>query len=171
MAKMPLEADFFENKQTGASTAIDAYGKAIRAGQAGSYSFVSLVGLRTHDPLGIWERVERGLAYGALERFQRNSGFSTKELAHFAAIKLRTLHRRKEEGRLHPEESDRLLRVSRIFGKALELFEGDPEAARRWLATPQAALGDQPPMALARTDVGAREVEALVDRLEHGVLT
>ena len=61
--------------------------------------------------------------------------------------------------------------MSRIFGRALELFEGDAEAARQWLATPQGALGGERPMVLAKTDLGAREVEALVERLEHGVLT
>ena len=68
-----------------------------------------------------------------------------------------------------PDESDRLLRASRVFGRALELFEGDPEAARRWLGLPQPALGGATPLAFARTEAGAREVEDLVGRLEHGV--
>ena len=65
-------------------------------------------------------------------------------------ITLRTLHRRKEQGRLEPEESDRLLRLSRVFGRALELFEGDAPAAREWLARPhKTALGGERPMNLA----------------------
>ncbi len=159
-----------EHKAAAESSEIDAYRKAIRAGRAGAYWFVSLVGLHSQNPLVILERVQKGLPFAALERFQRNSGLSTADLADAVVIKLRTLNRRKQGGRLEPEESDRLLRVSRIFGKALELFEGDAEAARQWLGTPQRALGGARPMALAKTDVGAREVEALVDRLEHGVL-
>ncbi len=115
--------------------------------------------------------MEKGLAFQALERFQKNTGLSTIDLAQVVAIKMRTLHRRKERGRLEPDESDRLLRVSRVFGKALELFEGDADAARQWLSTPVSALGGKRPMVLAKTDLGAREVEALIDRLEHGVLT
>ncbi len=160
-----------EGKHTGKSPELEAYRKAITAGRAGSYWFVALVGLRSQDPLDILKRVEKGLAFSALEHFQRNSGLSTNDLAEAVVIKLRTLHRRKEQGRLEPEESDRLLRVSRVFGRALELFEGNAEAARQWLATEQTALGGERPMVLAKTDVGAREVEALVDRLEHGVLT
>ena len=72
-------------------------------------------------------------------------------------------------GRLQPEESDRLLRASRVFGRALELFEGDPEAARRWLDTPQAAIGGARPFDTIRTDIGAREVEFVIDRLEQGL--
>ena len=133
--------------------------------------YVSLIGLRLQDPIKLVKRVEKGLAFHALESFQRNTGLSTSDVAEVVVITLRTLHRRKEQGRLEPNESDRLLRASRVFGKALELFEGDREAARQWLSAEQPALGGERPMALAKTDVGAREVEALVDRLEHGVLT
>ena len=54
---------------------------------------------------------------------------------------------------------------------ALELFEGDAAAARRWFYTPAKASGGERPITLARTDLGTREVEALIDRLEQGVLT
>jgi putative toxin-antitoxin system antitoxin component (TIGR02293 family) len=150
---------------------IDAYGEAARGGHLGSYWYVSLLGLRLQDPIRILRRVEQGLEFRALERFQRNTRFSTSELAELVAITLRTLHRRKEQGRLEPDESDRLLRVSRVFGKALQLFEGDADAARRWFSTPAKALGGERPITLARTDLGSNEVEALIDRLEQGVLT
>ncbi len=150
---------------------IEAFRKLIRTGRVGSYWYVSLLGLRARDPIKIFKRVEKGLTFQALERFQKNTGLSTSDLADVIAIKMRTLHRRKEQGRLEPEESDRLMRVSRIFGKALELFEGNTDAARKWLFTRQRALGGGRPMVLAKTDLGAREVEALIDRLEHGVLT
>ena len=153
------------------SAQIEAYREAIKGGRAGAYWYVSLVGLRPQNPIRIFKRVEKGLAFQALVRFQRNTGLSMADLAAAVAIKPRTLARRKKQGRLDPEESDRLLRVSRIFGRALELFEGDAEAARQWLANPQGGLGGERPMVMARTDLGAREVEALVDRLEHGVLT
>jgi putative toxin-antitoxin system antitoxin component (TIGR02293 family) len=137
---------------------------------ASEYAFVSLVGLRAEDPIGIFKAVQRGLSFAALETFQRRSGLSTADLADAIVITARTLARRKEQGRLEPEESDRLLRVARVFAKALDLFEGDAEPARAWLSVPQRALGGVPPLVLARTDLGAREVEALADRLEHGVL-
>jgi putative toxin-antitoxin system antitoxin component (TIGR02293 family) len=132
---------------------------------------VVLLGFRLSDPAEIIRRVEEGFSFQALERFQRNTRIPTDDLAEVVAIKLRTLHRRKKEGRLEPEESDRLLRVAGVFAKALELFEGDAEAARRWLYTPAKALGGERPIAFARTDLGTREVEALIDRLEQGVLT
>src|SRR6267143_4328144 len=94
-----------------------------------------------------------------------------KDLAELAQIGNRTLHRRKEEGRLQPDESDRLLRVSRVFAKAIELFEGDNRAAMHWLSTPQRALSGVAPLTLTKSEFGALEVERLIGRLEHGVFT
>jgi putative toxin-antitoxin system antitoxin component (TIGR02293 family) len=138
---------------------------------ASEYAFVALVGLRAEDPIGIFRAVQKGLSFAALETFQRRSGLSTADLADAVVITARTFARRKEQGRLEPEESDRLLRVARVFAKARDLFDGDGDQARTWLSSPQRALGGVPPLVLARTDLGAREVEALADRLEHGVLT
>jgi putative toxin-antitoxin system antitoxin component (TIGR02293 family) len=132
---------------------------------------VVLLGLRLSDPVEIVKRVAEGLSFHALERFQRATRIPTDDLAEVVAIKPRTLHRRKKEGRLDPEESDRLLRVSRLFARVLDLFEGDADGARRWFYTPARALGGERPIDFARTDLGTREVEALIDRLEQGVLT
>ena len=59
----------------------------------------------------------------------------------------------------------------RVFDRALELFEGDSRAAERWLSSPKAALGGAVPSELAKTEAGAREVEALIGRIEHGVFS
>jgi putative toxin-antitoxin system antitoxin component (TIGR02293 family) len=141
----------------------------LRAGARAEHFYVALLGLRTYEALRLYQQVRRGFAYAAFEHLQHNTALPARVLAELAEIPLRTLARRREEGRLDPDESDRLLRVARVFGRALELFEGDATAARRWLSTPQPALGGMIPLELAKTDVGAREVEQLVGRLEHGI--
>lgn len=137
-------------------------------GHAHRYATV-LLGLRKTGALSLATAVRNGLAYRALDRFARETELPLGELGELIQIPSRTLVRRKTEGRLQPEESDRLLRVSRIFGLTIDLFEGDRVAALHWLSSPQHALGDETPMALIQTDVGAREVESLIGRLEHGV--
>ena len=69
----------------------------------------------------------------------------------------------------HADESDRVLRLSRVYGKALGLFGGDLGRARRWLSTPKVALGGETPLDYSRVDVGAQEVVDLIGRIEHGV--
>jgi putative toxin-antitoxin system antitoxin component (TIGR02293 family) len=77
--------------------------------------------------------------------------------------------RRKKQGKFEPEESDRLLRIARVFARGLELFEGNVDAARTWLTSHHPALGRLTPLELAKTDVGANLVESLIGRLEFGV--
>jgi putative toxin-antitoxin system antitoxin component (TIGR02293 family) len=133
-------------------------------------SYAALLGLRARSALAIARAVHEGLAYASVGRLQRATGLPATALAEAARIPLRTLHRRSAQGRLDADESDRLARVARIFAAAIELFEGDADAARAWLTTPAGALGCHAPLALIGTDVGAREVEALILRLEHGVV-
>ncbi len=54
------------------------------------------------------------------------------------------------------------------MGKAAEVMEGE-EPARRWLTSPQVGLGGAVPLDYAETEVGAREVEDLLGRIEYGV--
>jgi putative toxin-antitoxin system antitoxin component (TIGR02293 family) len=141
----------------------------IRSGRTEGYFYVALLGLRTYEALAVYRHVRRGLAYSALARFQRNTGLPATAISQLIQVPTRTLTRRKSEGKLAPEESDRLVRAARIFGRAMELFEGDSDAARLWLMAPQPALGGLVPLQLAGTEVGATEVEALIGRLEHGI--
>jgi putative toxin-antitoxin system antitoxin component (TIGR02293 family) len=122
------------------------------------------------EPAALVGRIAQGLPFQALVRLQENTLLSARDIADLVAIPPRTLNRRKTEGRLDPEESDRLVRVARVYAKALALFEGDGAAARTWFNAPVRALGNERPIRLARTDPGSREVEALIDRLEQGVL-
>jgi len=132
---------------------------------------VILIGLETFDPLDLLRAVKKGLPYRAFERLRRNTSLSFERLTNLIDIPRRTMTRRKNEGRFLPDESDRLLRASRLFGKALELFEGDRNAATDWLTTAQPALGGAVPLDLAKNEVGSREVERLVGRIEHGIFS
>lgn len=85
----------------------------------------------------------------------------------------RTLARRRKVGRLDSEESDRLYRVARVFERAVSVFGGDRlavEEARQWFHTPLWALGDETPLLYLQTETGAIEVDALLDRMDFGVL-
>jgi putative toxin-antitoxin system antitoxin component (TIGR02293 family) len=141
----------------------------IASGHTEGHYYVALLGLRSYEPLALDRQVRKGLGFSSFLRFQRNTRLSAPDVAELIRIPARTLTRRKAEGRLAPDESDRLVRASRIFGRAMELFEGDREAARTWLTKPQAALGGHVPLQLARTDVGAGEVEGLIGRMEYGI--
>lgn len=150
---------------------LDRFRQYLRRGAPGPHAYVILLGLETFDPPDLLRAVKKGFSYRTFERFRRNTSLSLDRALDLIDMPRRTLTRRKRDGRFLPDESDRLLRASRLFGKTLELFEGDRDAATEWLTTAQPALGGTIPLDLARTEVGAREVERLVNRLEHGVFS
>lgn len=124
------------------------------------------MGLKTQ---AVIREIKRGFPFRTLGTFANVSGLAVSRVADVIGIPERTLARRRVSGRLAPEESERLLRVSRIFDKAVELFEGDRAAAMGWLNTPRPVLDEQSPLEYSRTEPGAREVENLIGQLEHGV--
>ena len=128
------------------------------------------LGIRAGDAGEMVRQVRAGFAFSRLERLQKATSLSWKKVAHLVAIPQRTLTRRQAEGRLAPDESDRVLRASRVFDLAVDLFEGDVAGARQWLQTRQPGLGGEIPIEFASTEVGAREVENLIACLEHGVI-
>lgn len=81
----------------------------------------------------------------------------------------RTLARRQSKGEaLTIDEADALARLRRVVGMARRVF-GEPGLADEWLRSPNPALGNEVPIRMARTDLGGREVEAVLGRIEHGV--
>ena len=91
-----------------------------------------------------------------------------KTLASRLGISKATLHRRKTRGWLGPSESERVVRFARLMRKAAKVFGGSDEA-RQWLNSPQFGLGGAVPLDYAETEIGAREVENLLGRIEYGV--
>ena len=133
------------------------------------FEHVSALGIRANSTVELLKRIDAGISFKCVERFQRLVEIPLREVAPLLQISPRTLVRRKNEGRLHPDESHRLVRVSQLFQLAVQLFEGNAESARSWLSSPHKAFRGETPLAFARTDRGMPEVENLIGRLEHGV--
>ena len=130
---------------------------------------LGLLGMEEMGTSELVRQVGEGFPYRVLENLRENAGLSGNEVANLIQINPRTLSRRKREGRLHADESDRVLRLSRVYGRALGLFGGDLDKARHWLSTPKVALGGESPLNYSRVDVGAQEVVDLIGRIEYGV--
>ncbi|HEY0160886.1 MAG TPA: antitoxin Xre-like helix-turn-helix domain-containing protein [Thermoanaerobaculia bacterium] len=137
--------------------------------QLGPYAYVVLVGLKTYDIPRLIAAIGDGLPWKAFERFRAVTGLSVEQVAEMAGLPRRTLARRKKEGRLTPDESDRLVRAARVYGQALRLFDGDRDTASSWFTSRVLALGAVTPLEFMRTELGAREVENVIGRAAYGV--
>lgn len=144
----------------------DAVGRAHRPRYASQGASLGLPASRAGDLI---DRVRRGLSFKAVQTLSTESGIAIPEIAQILEIPDRTLARRKARGKFARDESERLLRLSTVFERAVELFEGDVATAVAWLRSPKTALGHSSPLDYTRSELGAREVEDLIGRLEHGV--
>ncbi len=95
-------------------------------------------------------------------------GFSMDELYRFVAPR-RTLARRIAKGeRLTVAENDSALRLMRVVEMADRVF-GETEKARRWLRKPNRGLDGIVPLDLLESETGARLVEDVLHRIDHGI--
>jgi putative toxin-antitoxin system antitoxin component (TIGR02293 family) len=116
--------------------------------------------------------VRAGLPVAELDALRELLGVTVEALAGKVGISIATLSRRRNRREpLDVGQSDRVLRYARLFRQAVTLHDGDEDAARAWLKSPARALGGETPLERAETEVGAREVENLMGRLEHSVYT
>ena len=143
----------------------------IRSRPRTPHQYVVLLGLDYFDLPSIIKAVEKGFSWKTFERFVKNIGLPADRIADVMGIPKRTLARRKVEGRLKADESDKLLRLARVFGSALDLFDGNREGATLFLTDINVALGGVAPLDFARTEVGAEEVENLAGRIQYGILS
>jgi len=74
----------------------------------------------------------------------------------------------KRRSRLSKEESERTERLARVVALAETLWDGEDEA-RAFLNRPHPLLENQTPLEVARTEIGARRVEQLLNDAEHGL--
>lgn len=118
------------------------------------------------EELKAW--IREGLPFASLERVMERFGLNREEISSALDLPARTLARRKQERRLRRDESDRLFRLVRIAEQATQVL-GSRDKASQWLHMSNRALGGQPPLTLLDTDLGARQVEEILGRIEHGV--
>lgn len=114
--------------------------------------------------------IKAGLPIASFKRLRSDLDIPFTALARVANIALRTLARRKKEGKFSANESERVLRFALLFEKAVDVL-GSAETARQWLKTPKKALGGKLPLDYADTEPGAREVEELLGRIEYGIFS
>lgn len=126
--------------------------------------------LRATNPAELRDAVRQGLPFSALETLTRQLEISPQQCSAVLGIPPRTVARRKEARQLNPQESDRLYRVARAASQAVAVL-GSLDKARLWLKTPNRALGGDRPLDLLDTEIGARQVEDILLRLNYGIFS
>jgi putative toxin-antitoxin system antitoxin component (TIGR02293 family) len=114
--------------------------------------------------------IKAGLPAGTINKVVERTGVARAVLLKTLSISESTLARRARTRKLTALESDRLLRLARVYAYAAEVFGGHENAAE-WMKRPLRALNFVTPFELLDTEEGARRVETVLSHLEHGVFS
>lgn len=124
-----------------------------------------------HQTVRTWGELDRvvraGLPKRSLQLVARRAvepGGSVNEFV-YSVVPPATFKRRT---RLSVDESERTERLARIVALTEALWE-DADEARAFLNRPHPLLDGQTPLAVGRTELGARRVERLLNDVEHGL--
>lgn len=96
---------------------------------------------------------------------------SKTAFANYFDLSTSSLKRRKSDGTLTLDESDKLFRMVEILEESARLFDGDKKETMRWLTSPNPAFDDATPMETARTSYGFLAVRDLIMQILHGNAT
>jgi putative toxin-antitoxin system antitoxin component (TIGR02293 family) len=126
---------------------------------------------RVWSPLSVLieKAVEKGLPRRALRHVaEQLAGDDRAKISslEWIVVPKTTLERREEQ--LSPQESERTERVARLFVHARRALGTEAEA-RQFMTTPHPQLENRSPIDAARTDLGTRRTEQILNALEYGL--
>lgn len=127
----------------------------------------AILGRRISSIGDLESTVSDGLPKRALRLAAQRVSTSAGDLRRvmFRIVPEATLKRRT---RLSAAESERTERLARVIAAAEYAWDAR-EDAREWLTKPHPELGARTPLESAMTELGARRVEDLLDRLFYGI--
>jgi putative toxin-antitoxin system antitoxin component (TIGR02293 family) len=99
--------------------------------------------------------------------FVKRGGFSDQEIGRYVIPARTQRHRMAKRQPLTVDESDRVVRLTRIQALTEDVF-GDPEKANRWLRENLAILDGKSPLEVARTESGTRVIEQILAKIDWG---
>ncbi|WP_022664432.1 type II RES/Xre toxin-antitoxin system antitoxin [Desulfospira joergensenii] len=115
--------------------------------------------------------LEGGLGITLFKKVCALLNIPEKKLAELINLSVSTLAQRKKRGYFSQTESERLYRILNLYKFAICVFDDNPEYARKWLKEKSFGLGGETPLDFAKTEIGAKEVEKLLTRIDEGVFS
>jgi putative toxin-antitoxin system antitoxin component (TIGR02293 family) len=126
----------------------------------------SVLGAAVRSQADLALAVRNGLPLATLG-FLSAAGLTEQEIGDFVIPPRTRRHRAARRQPLTVDESDRAVRLLRVQTLAEETF-GDRDKASRWLRRPLTELGRETPLAVARTEAGARLIETILGKIAWG---
>lgn len=116
-------------------------------------------------------QVRVGLSPSVISVISKKLDMSVDSLLRELKLPRSTVKFRQASGkRLSAQVAERIVRVARLFKRAMEVFE-DEEDARTWIKQPLRTLGGKTPLSYLDVGPGYDLVDDELKRIEYGVLS
>jgi len=119
------------------------------------------------DPMQVIDLIRNGVSGDSITRLADLINIPKNDVYNLLNLKARTAQRQVSRN-LDADKSGHLVQITRILQRCVEVFE-DLEKAKRWLKSPNYALGNQIPLNLLDTTEGIELVRDTLTRIEYGV--
>lgn len=144
---------------------MNAMGQALPLDSSLSYRLID-----DKDVFMLISTVREGIKYSLFQKIADMIPFSLSEWSHFLHLSERTFQRYKKEKRtFDPLHSEKILEITLIYNKGIEVF-GDKANFDAWLEAKNVALGGLKPKELLDSTFGIGLLRDELTRIEHGVL-
>ncbi|MGD0843108.1 MAG: antitoxin Xre/MbcA/ParS toxin-binding domain-containing protein [Geobacteraceae bacterium] len=111
--------------------------------------------------------IRNGVSGDSIIRLAELINIPKNDVYNLLNLKARTAQRKVSKN-LDADKSGHLVQITKILQRCVEVFE-DLEKAKRWLKSPNCALGNQVPLNLLDTTEGIELVRDTLTRIEYGV--
>ena len=132
---------------------------------------IALLGIKTPltESFGLMGVIRKGLPTKSLDKLAKQLELSSSAIVVELGLAKRTYARKVEKQELlSTEQTERVVRLARVFAYAKQVF-GAEEKARRWMLKKNRALGGEVPLRLLDTDIGGNAVVDELGRIDYGV--
>jgi putative toxin-antitoxin system antitoxin component (TIGR02293 family) len=123
---------------------------------------------KDHEPdsMQVITLIRNGVSGDSIIRLADLISIPKNDVYNLLNLKARTAQRQVSKN-LDADKSGHLMQITRILQRCVEVFE-DLEKAKRWLKSPNYALGNQIPLNLLDTTEGIELVRDTLTRIEYG---
>lgn len=129
-----------------------------------------ILGHPIKNELDLFNLIKAGLSKTVLLLLADSIQVPIHEMAHMINVSERTIQRKSETDIFSEYVSESILQVAQVYAKGAEVFESQ-EKFKRWLHSPNRALGDKKPSEMISTRYGTQMVLDLLVRIEYGVIS
>lgn len=112
-----------------------------------------------------------GLPYRSVKSFMNYSTLTRRQVSELIHVSERTLQRNAPDKIMDINSSERLLQLTRLFLKGIDVFNDDKEKFIKWINRPNKSLAYSKPIELMETTLGIGLVLDELLRIEHGVFS